>query len=74
MTKKMTQEQYLNNRGFRCPFCREKSAENDGSFEAQGKTGYQDVNCGACGAKWVDKYELKGYEVVQETVKEKGNE
>jgi len=50
-------EKYLRTRGVRCPFCGSERIEG-GSFEGDGDTVWQDVECQACTRSWRDLYSL----------------
>jgi len=53
---------YLDKKGSCCPFC-ESDAIEGGSFQADGDTVWQSVNCIECDATWDDVYHLKEVEV-----------
>lgn len=57
----LTDKQYTEAQGLRCPACHKKTAEATGMIESNGGRGYQSCNCGTCGAEWVDEYRLVGY-------------
>src|ERR1035437_3576739 len=50
---------YLAAGGNQCPFCQSKDV-SAGSFEADGKSAFNEVSCGACGESWLDVYALTG--------------
>ena len=56
----MTNEEYVQHSGTRCPFCRSRNILA-GSFEAAGRTSWQNVSCDDCGFSWQDEYVLTGW-------------
>ena len=61
-------EKYLRTRGERCPFCGSERIEG-GSFEGDGDTVWQDVECQACTRSWQDVYSLSDILVKDEKSK-----
>lgn len=60
-----TQESYVATGGQNCPCC--NSSDISGGFvEINEGKAFQKVNCGDCGAGWVDEYALTGYQLVDE--------
>ena len=60
----VSQEEYIEGESGICPFC--KSDDVGGrSVEVEHKSAFQVVSCSTCGAKWIDNYELTGFNVVE---------
>jgi hypothetical protein len=65
----MTQEEYLQQGGAACPFCRSDNIEVVEGSElseqevsgCEGRTAIEGNRCGACGKYWFDVYQLTGY-------------
>jgi len=60
MADYMTDKDYSENGGNRCPVCRSDKVES-GNIEADGAAAWSNCSCGECGAEWVDIYSLVGY-------------
>jgi predicted Zn-ribbon and HTH transcriptional regulator len=56
----MTQQEYVESKGTRCPKCRSDQIEGD-SLEVDGTDCTQDILCRSCGFGWTDVYTLVGY-------------
>ena len=61
MGEPMSQEEYVQHAGLRCPSCRSARVES-GQFDVDGPTGKTEDHCNDCGASWVSYYELHRYE------------
>lgn len=57
----MTDQQYVANRGCKCPSCGSSEDLSGDSFNADGGTASQEMGCNACEASWSDVYFLAGY-------------
>ena len=56
----MTQEEYVNERGYYCPACKGVQFEGH-EIEIGSGTANQEVTCLDCDATWIDHYTLSGY-------------
>jgi hypothetical protein len=63
MPNAMSDRQYVAVHGGKCPICRGDDICGD-SFDVNGGTCTQEVSCGGCGASWLDRYDLMGYDLV----------
>jgi hypothetical protein len=57
----LSQEQhddYLTNRGLRCPICKSDNTTTDSGWDVGDNTGSQDARCLDCDAAWTDFYRL----------------
>ena len=57
----LTDEEYLEEGGTKCPVCQSTEVETIDSIEADGSIAWQHVKCSSCGAIWQDNYKLVGY-------------
>ena len=62
--KQMTEKQYVDISGSRCPFCGSENVEGE-SFDHYGEGVSQDIECLDCGKKWTDDYALAGYTEIE---------
>ena len=60
-TEPMTDQEYIDDRGVRCPFCRTNDIRGE-DINIEGGACSQEVWCNGCGEGWYDVYELRGYE------------
>jgi hypothetical protein len=58
----MSQEDFADNGGCECPFCRCEDVEYDGRVRLNGDKAYHDCKCDDCGKAWIEIYSLTGYE------------
>jgi hypothetical protein len=56
--RKLSDEEYIADDGVSCPYCGKPGTQNDGSFEMDGPTVWQNNSCNLCGAEWEDWYQL----------------
>ncbi len=56
---KLTEKQYIENGGIRCPVCGSDEISGTGINTDAGFV-TQDVGCDKCGSTWTDEYELVG--------------
>ena len=56
----MTNKEYVEEEGAKCPACRSNQIEGD-SIDIEGKNAYQSCGCNECGAAWIIEYALTGY-------------
>lgn len=62
---KLTQTEYLTNRGIFCPVCGENSVEKE-KLELDGPDIVtQDCSCIECGSQWTNYYELAGFDTLE---------
>ena len=54
---KVVKQQYLNEGGVRCPYCRSGDLECR-PITINGNLAHQKVNCHTCGKTWLDIYTL----------------
>ena len=59
--KPMTNEEYVEAGGCKCPKCGSSDISGD-SIEVDSGGAYQEVGCSECGHSWRDVYTLVGYE------------
>ncbi len=59
--KKMTNEEYVNYKGTKCPHCQSHNITAE-SIESDGAIAWSTVECEDCGETWRDVYQLVGYE------------
>jgi hypothetical protein len=57
----LTNQEYLETSGLRCPNCEKDGIEGSSITVAQGFV-WQDCRCNICNAEWTDMYKLAGYE------------
>ena len=58
----MTDDEYVQTQGLRCPYCREHEVEGVGGVEVDAGYATQEVHCTSCNRYWTDRYHLMGYE------------
>ena len=58
----MTDDEYVQKQGFRCPYCREHTVEGVGGVEIDAGFATQEVRCNSCERAWIDRYRLMGYD------------
>lgn len=62
MTELLTDKEYVDNAGNKCPKCHAKDCIETGSqFLADVDYAWQDCSCTECGAIWTNHYKLTGY-------------
>ena len=59
--KPMTNEEYIDEGGNKCPFCHSKNI-NGLDFEADCDYASREVECHDCGKLWTEMFNLRGYE------------
>ncbi len=59
----MTDREYVDAGGQLCPFCGSTDI-SAGEIEVQGRSAWQQVDCGACEREWTDEFTLTGFEGV----------
>jgi hypothetical protein len=58
--KTLTDKQYLNSKGTKCPNCH--STDIDGQeVDIDGDVATQEIGCNECNASWIDTYVRTGY-------------
>lgn len=57
----MSDKQYVETKGIRCPICKSTSLGTNGGLDQDDIYIYQDVVCYDCGAEYNDRYVLEGY-------------
>ena len=60
--KPMSQKEYRDFEGMRCPFCRERMVEWISGANLEGKEATAAMRCASCGKTWLEIYDLRGYE------------
>lgn len=67
-SKRMTDAEYVECSGSKCPYCGSSHIFTEGQVEVSGTVAYQNVKCGSdevgyygCGAEWTDEFSLVGY-------------
>jgi len=55
----LTDFEYVDKSGQRCPFCHSDSVEVNGTFDPE--NGTIPVECNECDATWYDYYQLAGW-------------
>ena len=63
---RMTQKEYLDNGGTRCPTCNSADISADPEFESDSVEGWRKAVCTDCRFSWYDVYKLVGYEVIKQ--------
>jgi transposase-like protein len=58
----MTDDEYVQTQGLRCPYCREHDVEGVGGVEIDAGGAIQEVRCTSCERNWIDRYHLMGYD------------
>lgn len=58
--KPMTDKEYVQTGGVRCPYCRSTNVEGQ-SIDVDAGEATQEMGCNDCNAEWVDCYKLVGY-------------
>lgn len=61
----MSNEEYRQNGGVKCPYCRSENVMTAGNMEADSGIAWQPVKCCNCDAEWTDQYNLTGYAPVE---------
>lgn len=61
----MTNDQYIEEGGNRCPACNSGNISAESMFESDSAGGWRKVVCYDCNARWNDIYVLVGYELVE---------
>lgn len=56
----MTNKEYVEDEGAKCPVCKSTQIEGD-AIDISGKNAYQPCGCNDCGASWMSEYVLTGY-------------
>jgi transposase-like protein len=57
----LTEEEYIDNGGVLCPYCKSKDIEAVGPVDLDGSYGVQRVVCSECEKEWSDCYTLTGF-------------
>ena len=57
----MTDSEYVEGGGGKCPFCRGEDIEGIDGVEIDSGTAWQRVYCAGCERTWQDSYRLVGY-------------
>lgn len=57
----MTDTEYLQAGGNKCPFCESDQVEGS-EINIDTKSAWQEVRCNDCGGDWNDLYQLVGYQ------------
>lgn len=57
---RMTNDEYKNNGGTKCPFCQSENIEG-GQFTVDAGIATQPMGCTDCESEWDDQYSLVGY-------------
>lgn len=61
MSKRLSQDEYVQKKGNYCPFCGACEFEGHEITVEAGKA-FQEVTCNECGKGWYDIYQLVSYE------------
>lgn len=62
---RMTNQEYVNNKGTNCPFCGSENITVDNA-ETDGNTASQTCYCSDCNSDWEDIYKLQGYNIIND--------
>jgi len=62
----MTEKEYIESGGTKCPICQSNNLSADGQIISDGLSAWGLVECHNCGAKWNDVYELIGIQILEE--------
>jgi hypothetical protein len=63
----LTEKEYLESGGLRCPVCGERDGVTAlSNLDRCGEFIYQNVQCTICGSEWQDRHRLEGYYFVEE--------
>lgn len=57
----MTNEEYVQHSGVRCPYCGSPDLDG-GSVTVDAGAAWQGISCNGCGESWQDQYKLVGYQ------------
>lgn len=57
----MTEQEYAEQGGNVCPYCRSKDVESQERVQVDSYGGTQRVGCEDCGRRWYDTYTLTGF-------------
>lgn len=58
--KPMSQDEYVQNKGVKCPFCGDYDVQG-GPVEVDAGSATQEMDCLTCEKTWKDVYKLTGY-------------
>lgn len=61
MTEPMTDKEYVEHSGTRCPYCKGDNVRTRGELQADGSSGWQAAVCEDCGSEWSDLWALVGW-------------
>ena len=63
MNNRMSQTEYVTNKGCRCPVCgNNEEVDLKSAIQVDGGVATSEVECAHCGAEWTDTYQLTGYD------------
>ena len=60
---KAKKNEYIKNKGIKCPICGSKHLEG-GHIEVDAGGAWQEIGCNACNAEWNDIYKLVDVEII----------
>lgn len=60
----MTDDEYVQTQGLRCPYCRKNEVEGVSGVEIDAGVATQEIRCNGCERYWIDRYHLMGYDPV----------
>ena len=61
----LTEKEYVDISGSRCPFCNSENIEG-GNMDYYGSGVSQEVLCLDCGKRWMDDYSLTGFTEIED--------
>lgn len=62
----MSDSEYVEQGGLKCPYCSSSRIEPTCAPVVETREAWQDIRCAGCGKEWRDRYDLTGYEDLQE--------
>jgi len=65
----MTNQEYINNGGNKCPCCGSKNISTQDQIQVDSDNTWQEVYCNDCEAIWNDIWKLAGYEITRNRLK-----
>ena len=66
MSRKLTDQQYVQRQGLVCPFCQGDDLDTRSPVTLKTDVATQEIRCNACGKVWDDVFTLSGYREVEE--------
>ena len=69
MSKRLTDQQYVQRQGLVCPFCQGHDLGPASGVTLETDVATQEIRCNSCKRTWEDIFTLSGYREVEETAR-----